>query len=97
VSKIIQIAVANDGENDCLYALTDDGKVFKLHDQETAFPRGARRDVGVWSAFWRPLPPLDVTMPVFVPTVAGVTQADVDPHWYADRARKAAAVAGRAQ
>ncbi|SAL06499.1 hypothetical protein AWB81_07622 [Caballeronia arationis] len=81
--------------NSSSFALTDEVQLFRLHDQKLAFPKGANREVGVWSAFWRPIPSLDVTIPVFVPLVAGVTERDVRPHLDADRVERAAANIGR--
>jgi hypothetical protein len=97
MAKIVQIACSQSQDadnrlNSSLFALTDEGQIFRLHDQESAFPKGANREVGVWSAFWRPIPSLDVTMPVFVPLVVGVTERDVRPHLYAERVERAAAV-----
>src|SRR6185437_1358611 len=98
MTKIIQIACSEsrdseNGPNSSVFALTDDGRVFRLHDQEVAYPKGSNRKAGIWSAFGRPLPSLDVTMPVFVPTVAGLTERDVQAHWYAARAKQAEAAA----
>ena len=98
MSKIIQVTCsqsqdADNGANSSVYALTDDGRVFELHDQDVARAKsGGGGVVGVWSAFWRPLPSLDVTMPAFVPLQAGVTERDVHAHHYVERVEKAAAV-----
>lgn len=102
MSKIVQIACAqsqdaDNGKSCSLFALTDSGQVLELHDQEMATGKGGDGVVGLWTGFWRPLPDLSVTMPAFVPTVAGVGEGDVRPHLYADRVERAAAAKAAAK
>jgi hypothetical protein len=102
MSKIVQIACAqsqdaDNGKSSSLFALTDSGQVLELHDQEMATGKGSGGVVGLWTGFWRPLPDLSVTMPAFVPTVAGVSEGDVRPHLYADRVERAAAAKAAAK
>ncbi|MBB5463789.1 hypothetical protein [Paraburkholderia sp. Cpub6] len=96
MSKIVQIACSQSQDSDngvssSLYALTDDGRVLELHQQEPASAKDAGAGtVGLWTGFWRPLPDLSVVMPVFVPTREGVTEQDIHPHAYVDRVERAA-------
>src|ERR1700694_2083007 len=97
MSKIVQIACsepqdAEGHESRAVFALADDGKVYRLHEQVPAKNKDGDV-VGVWSQFWRPMPSLDVEMPVFAATVSGVTERTLLPRWFADRAKKAAAAA----
>jgi hypothetical protein len=105
MARIIQIACSqsqdvDSGVSSSLYALTDEGEVLELHDQEMASDENTGVTVGLFTGFWRPLPNLDVKLPVFVSTVAGKTECDVRPHHYVQRLdnaakAKAAAKAGR--
>jgi len=95
MSKIAQIACsesqdAEGNQSRNVYSLSDDGRAFQLHDQEKAADTSHYGNVGIWTAFWRPLPDLNVTMPTFVPTVAGKSDRDVAQHWYVKRLADAA-------
>ncbi|CAE6724546.1 hypothetical protein [Paraburkholderia nemoris] len=97
MSKITQIACSESTDGSSLFALTDDGHVLQLHDQQSAVDQTTHTDVGVWTAFWRPLPDITVTLPVFVPTVEGRTERDVVPHQYIQRIERAAAAKAAAK
>jgi hypothetical protein len=97
MTKIVQIACSESTDGGSLFALTDAGEVLQLHDQQTAVDQTAHTGVGVWAAFWRPLPDLSVTLPVFVPTVEGKTERNVVPHQYVKRIERAAAAKAAAK
>lgn len=96
MAKIVQIACSqsqdsDNGASSSLYALTDDGRVLELHEQEPARAKDTGAgNIGLWTGFWRPLPDLSVVMPVFVPLRDGATERDVHAHPYVDRVERAA-------
>jgi len=85
MSKIVQIACSESSDakgsrSSVVYALSDDGRVFELHEQAPATDLKHHAPAGVWSSFWRPLPSLDVSLPTFIPRHAGYTDRDVHPN-----------------
>ncbi|CAE6694327.1 hypothetical protein R69619_00403 [Paraburkholderia nemoris] len=90
MTKIVQIACSESADGSSLFALTDAGDVLQLHEQQTAVDKATHTGVGVWTAFWRPLPELSVRLPVFVSTVDGKTERNVVPHHYVERIERAA-------
>ena len=97
MTKIVQIACSESTDGSSLFALTDGGDVLQLHEQQIAVDQTMRTGVGVWTAFWRPLPDLSVTLPTFVPTVEGKTERNVVPHQYVQRVERAAAAKAAAK